>query len=60
MITAAAGRINLTQQYLTQDNPDLNGWLPEKGGILYSSDMTVFYQTFFKESQCGLALHPGL
>ena len=39
---------NLTQQYLTQDNPDLNGWLPEKGGILYSSDMTIFYQTFFK------------
>ena len=39
---------NLTQQYLTQDNPDLNGWLPEKGGVLYSSDMTIFYQTFFK------------
>ena len=39
---------NLTQQYLTPDNPDLNGWLPEKGGILYSGDMTVFYQTFFK------------
>jgi hypothetical protein len=39
---------NLTQQYLTQENPDLNGWMPEKGGILYSSDMTIFYQTFFK------------
>jgi hypothetical protein len=39
---------NLTQQYLTQDNPDLIGWLPEKGGILYSSDMTIFYQTFYK------------
>ncbi len=39
---------NLTQQYLTQDNPDLNGWMPEKGGILYSSDMTIFYQTFYK------------
>jgi hypothetical protein len=39
---------NLTQQYLTQDNPDLNGWLPEKGGIIYSADMTIFYQTFFK------------
>ena len=39
---------NLAQQYLTQDNPDLNGWMPEKGGILYSSDMTIFYQTFFK------------
>jgi hypothetical protein len=39
---------NLTQQYLTQENPDLNGWLPEKGGILYSADMTIFYQTFYK------------
>lgn len=39
---------NLTQQYLTQDNPDLKGWLPEKDGILYSADMTIFYQTFFK------------
>ncbi|HEY4952612.1 MAG TPA: hypothetical protein VII71_04405 [Verrucomicrobiae bacterium] len=39
---------NLTQQYLTQDNPDLNGWMPEKGGIFYSADMSLFYQTFFK------------
>jgi hypothetical protein len=39
---------NLTQQYLTPDDKNLAGWLPEKGGILYSADMTVFYQTFFK------------
>jgi len=39
---------NLTQQYLTADNPDLNGWMPEKGGIFYSADMGLFYQTFFK------------
>lgn len=39
---------NLTQEYLTQDNPRLAGWLPEKGGILYSSDGRVFFQTFFK------------
>ena len=39
---------NLTQQYLTPDNPDLQGWLPEKDGILYSTDMTMFYQTFYK------------
>jgi hypothetical protein len=39
---------NLTQQYLTQDNPDLNGWMPEKSGIFYSADMSLFYQTFFK------------
>ena len=40
---------NLTQQYLTTaEHPELKGWMPEKGGILYSSDMTIFYQTFFK------------
>jgi hypothetical protein len=39
---------NLTQQYLVADNPDLAGWMPDKGGILYSADMTVFYQTFYK------------
>ncbi len=54
---------NLTLQYLTADNPDLNGWLPEKGGILYSSDMTVFYQTFFKNPNADwryiLGYEPG-
>jgi hypothetical protein len=54
---------NLTQQYLTQDNPDLNGWLPEKGGVLYSPDMTVFYQTFFKNPNADwryiLGYEPG-
>ena len=39
---------NLSQQYLEAGNPDLKGWLPEPGGILYSSDMTIFYQTFYK------------
>jgi hypothetical protein len=39
---------NLTQQYLTPDNPDLAGWMPDKGGILYSTDMSIFYQTFYK------------
>ena len=39
---------NLTTEYLTADNPEVQGWLPEDQGILYSSDMTVFYETFFK------------
>jgi hypothetical protein len=50
-VTSDAGSrwtYNLTQQYLTADNPDLAGWLPEKGGILYAADMSVFYQTFYK------------
>ena len=39
---------NLTNVYLTQDNPELAGWLPDKGGTIYSSDMRVFNDTFFK------------
>ena len=40
---------NLTQQYLTTaEHPELKGWMPEKGGILYSAEMGIFYQTFFK------------
>ncbi|MGD0252943.1 MAG: hypothetical protein ABSC01_09635 [Verrucomicrobiota bacterium] len=39
----------LVNQYLTTaEHPELNGWMPEKGGIFYSADMTLFYQTFFK------------
>jgi len=40
---------NLTQQYLTTaEHPELKGWMPDPGGILYSADMGIFYQTFFK------------
>jgi len=56
---------NLTQQYLTAtEHPELKGWLPDKGGILYSADMTVFYQTFFKNPNADwryvLGFEPGL
>jgi len=41
---------NLTLQFLSPaEHPgELDGWMPEKGGVLYSSDMSVFYQTFYK------------
>jgi hypothetical protein len=42
---------NLTWSYLIQDNPDLNGWLPDQGGMFYTADMTLFFQTFFKNPQ---------
>jgi hypothetical protein len=41
---------NLTNEYLTVDKLTSDGhadWLPEPGGIVYSDDMRVFYQTFF-------------
>jgi hypothetical protein len=39
---------NLGVPFLTPDEPTLAGWLPDDGGIIYSSDMTVYYRTFFK------------
>lgn len=39
---------SLTWTYLTPDNPDLAGWMPQKDGVLYTADMSIFYQTFFK------------
>ena len=40
---------NLTWQFLSEaEHPELAGWMPESGGILYSVDMGIFYQTFFK------------
>ena len=39
---------NLTWSYLTQDDPELKGWLPDRGGIFYTADMSLFFQTFFK------------
>ena len=55
---------NLTNEYLTQDNPELTGWLPEPGGILYSADMRVFNETFFKNPKADwryvLGFEPAL
>lgn len=39
---------NLTTEYLTPKTPGITGWLPAPGGIIYNSDMEIFFQTFFK------------
>ncbi len=39
---------NSTTVYLTQDDPNLKGWLPDPGGIFYNPDMTTFFDTFYK------------
>jgi hypothetical protein len=38
----------LTAEQLNDSDPEMHPWLPEDGGILYSADLSVFYQTFFK------------
>ena len=51
-VTSDAGSrwtANLTQQFLSEaEHPELAGWLPDQGGTFYSADMTLFYQTFYK------------
>ena len=39
---------NLGIRYLELENPDHAPWLPDPGGIVYSNDMRIFYQTFLK------------
>ena len=39
---------NLNIKYLHLDNPDHAPWLPDPGGVVYSSSMGIFYQTFLK------------
>jgi len=38
---------SLSVQYLSAENPAHKKWLPDKGGIVYNDDMTVFYQMFY-------------
>ena len=38
----------LSDRYLLPENSRHNGWMPDKGGIFYTADQSLFYQTFFK------------
>ena len=55
---------DLTVEYLTPDNPDVKPWLSEKGGIIYSADMGVFFRTFYKNPHADwkyiLGFEPGV
>jgi hypothetical protein len=55
---------NLTTQYVTPETPGITGWLPEKGGIVYSPDMTLFFSMFYKNPTADwryvLGFEPGI
>lgn len=39
---------NLTTEYLDASKPEMASWVPEDGGIVYSSYMGAFYTMFYK------------
>jgi hypothetical protein len=39
---------NLNRQFLSPETPGMVGWLPDSDGIVYSVDMTVFNDLFYK------------
>ena len=41
----------LIKENLSLENPEHRKWLPGKGGIFYSSEMDLFYDTFFENPQ---------
>ena len=42
---------NLVNDYISNEDPDTVPWLPESDGIVYLTDMTLFYQTFYKNPE---------
>lgn len=48
--TDVNGRWSLTRpaDYISEKDRDQKEWLPAPGGIIYSDDMGIFYQTFYK------------
>ena len=48
--TDVGGRWSLARpvDYISAEDPEQRPWLPDRGGIVYSANMDVFYQTFFK------------
>lgn len=55
---------NLTKEYITPKTPDIAGWLPDKGGIVYSPDMTLFFSMFYNNPTAdwryALGFEPGI
>ncbi|MGH7941698.1 MAG: hypothetical protein ACREFR_11575 [Limisphaerales bacterium] len=55
---------NLSTDFVSPATPGIAGWLPGPGGIIYNSDMDVFYTTFFKNPTADwryvLGFEPGL
>ena len=41
----------LSEHFIDGNDAEVRGWLPDSQGILYSAQMEIFYNTFFKNPQ---------
>lgn len=55
---------NHPRDYMISGDKELDKWMPETGGIIYSDSMDIFYKTFFKNPKAPwryvLGFEPGL
>jgi len=55
---------NLATEYVTPDTPGIDGWLPDSGGLVYDSQMSVFFRFFYKNPHAPwryvLGFEPGI
>ena len=55
---------NLTNECVTSETPGIAGWLPDKDGIVYLSDMQLFFSMFYKNPKAdwryALGFEPGV
>lgn len=55
---------NRPMPYITFDAPDRAGWAPGEGGIVYNSDMSIFYNMFYSNPKAPwrymLGFEPGI
>lgn len=51
----AGSRWSLTRpmDYISSEDPKQAEWLPDSGGIIYSDDMGIFYQAFYKNPKAN-------
>ncbi len=51
--TGSRWTLHLSSEFLDASKPEVKALMPEAGGIIYSPDMTVFYQTFYQNPKAG-------
>lgn len=62
--TGSRWTLHLNSEFLDASKPEIKALMPDDGGIIYSPDMTIFYQTFYQNPKANwryvLGFEPAL